>query len=261
MTTSGLSVDPDDLTKEGVEATGARVISYGAPVFPGAMFLVARLKGRYILGAPACVYFNTHTMLDILLPRIMAGERVTAAARAQAGLGRALPALRRVPLPELLFRERRIAMSRAYHRDPGRGRDGLGHRPPPFLVSALPASSCRRSRRRSRCGGMSPFRRRYMRAPTEVEGVRAELARARPGLRPIWDRRRDSRTGGRGGGLSEDHRAGRAHRRDHDEEAAKGRSRGVRRRPGWSSASVRGSGPPTRWTRSSRATGGITWEG
>ncbi len=87
VTTSGLSVDPDDLTKEGVEATGARVISYGAPVFPGAMFLVARLKGRYILGAPACVYFNTHTMLDILLPRIMAGERVTAASVRKLALG------------------------------------------------------------------------------------------------------------------------------------------------------------------------------
>jgi molybdopterin biosynthesis enzyme len=87
VTTSGLSVDPDDLTKEGVEATGAKVISYGAPVFPGAMFLVARLKGRYILGAPACVYFNTHTMLDILLPRIMAGEKVTAAAVRKLALG------------------------------------------------------------------------------------------------------------------------------------------------------------------------------
>ncbi len=79
ITTSGLSVDPDDLTKEGVEATGARIISYGAPVFPGAMFLVARLRGRYILGAPACVYFATNTMLDIVLPRIMAGMKMTAA--------------------------------------------------------------------------------------------------------------------------------------------------------------------------------------
>ena len=87
VTTSGLSVDPDDLTKEGVEATGARIVSYGAPVFPGAMFLVARLRGRYILGAPACVYFNTHTMLDILLPRIMAGEKVTAATVRRLALG------------------------------------------------------------------------------------------------------------------------------------------------------------------------------
>jgi molybdenum cofactor synthesis domain-containing protein len=78
VTTGGLSVDPDDLTKEGVEATGAKVIAYGAPVFPGAMFLIARLKGRYILGAPACVYFNTRTVLDIFVPRVMAGQRLTA---------------------------------------------------------------------------------------------------------------------------------------------------------------------------------------
>lgn len=76
MTTAGLSVDPDDLTKEGIEATGAEVLFYGTPVFPGAMFLVARLKGKYILGAPACVYYNNHTVLDILLPRILAGERM-----------------------------------------------------------------------------------------------------------------------------------------------------------------------------------------
>lgn len=79
ITTGGLSVDPDDLTREGVEATGARVISYGSPMFPGAMFLVAKLKGRYILGAPACVYFDTHTALDVLLPRVMAGKNVSAA--------------------------------------------------------------------------------------------------------------------------------------------------------------------------------------
>ncbi len=87
VTTGGLSVDPDDLTKEGIEATGARVISYGAPVFPGAMFLVARLKGTYILGAPACVYFNTHTMLDILIPRIMAGENISASTVRKMGHG------------------------------------------------------------------------------------------------------------------------------------------------------------------------------
>jgi len=87
VTTGGLSVDPDDLTKEGIEATGARVISYGAPVFPGAMFLVARLKGKYVLGAPACVYFDTHTMLDVLLPRIMAGKTISAASIRRMGLG------------------------------------------------------------------------------------------------------------------------------------------------------------------------------
>jgi len=76
ITTAGLSVDPDDVTKEGIEATGAEVLFYGTPVFPGAMFLVARFHGHYILGAPACVYYNKYTVLDIILPRILAGETI-----------------------------------------------------------------------------------------------------------------------------------------------------------------------------------------
>ena len=76
ITTAGLSVDPDDVTKEGIEATGAKIIFYGTPVFPGAMFLAARLGNAYILGAPACVYYNRYTALDIMLVRILAGEKV-----------------------------------------------------------------------------------------------------------------------------------------------------------------------------------------
>lgn len=76
ITTGGLSVDPDDVTQEGIKSTGAEVLFYGTPVFPGAMFLVARLKGKYILGAPACVYYNKYTVFDIILTRIMAGERM-----------------------------------------------------------------------------------------------------------------------------------------------------------------------------------------
>jgi molybdopterin biosynthesis enzyme len=77
ITTGGLSVDPDDVTKEGVAATGARIQGYGAPVFPGAMFLVARRKGKYILGAPACVYYSRNTILDIVLPWVLAGITIT----------------------------------------------------------------------------------------------------------------------------------------------------------------------------------------
>jgi molybdopterin biosynthesis enzyme len=77
ITTGGLSVDPDDVTKEGVAATGARIQVYGAPVFPGAMFLVARRKGKYILGVPACVYYSSNTILDIVLPWIIAGINIT----------------------------------------------------------------------------------------------------------------------------------------------------------------------------------------
>jgi molybdopterin biosynthesis enzyme len=76
ITTAGLSVDPDDVTREGIESTGAETLFYGTPVFPGAMFLVAKLRGKYILGAPACVYYNKNTVLDIILTRIIAGERM-----------------------------------------------------------------------------------------------------------------------------------------------------------------------------------------
>ena len=87
ITTGGLSVDPDDVTKEGVAATGARIQLYGAPVFPGAMFLVARRKGKYILGVPACVYYSRNTILDIILPWVLAGVRITKSAILKLGHG------------------------------------------------------------------------------------------------------------------------------------------------------------------------------
>ncbi len=73
----GLSVDPDDVTVEGVSRSGARIISYGAPVMPGAMFLFALLGDIPILGAPAAAIFNEATIIDIILPRVLAGEPVS----------------------------------------------------------------------------------------------------------------------------------------------------------------------------------------
>ncbi len=87
ITTAGLSVDPDDITRDGIEATGAKTIFYGTPVAPGAMFLLAKLNGKYILGAPACVYFNRYTALDLVLVRILAGEKVSKKDVAMLGYG------------------------------------------------------------------------------------------------------------------------------------------------------------------------------
>jgi molybdopterin biosynthesis enzyme len=72
----GLSIDPDDVTAEGVKKSGARIISYGAPVMPGAMFLFAMLGDIPVLGAPACVIYNQATIFDLILPRVLAGERI-----------------------------------------------------------------------------------------------------------------------------------------------------------------------------------------
>lgn len=77
VVTGGMSVDPDDATPGGVKQTGAEIITYGTPLFPGAMFLLAYLGDVPILGLPGCVMYNKATVFDILLPRIVAGERVT----------------------------------------------------------------------------------------------------------------------------------------------------------------------------------------
>jgi hypothetical protein len=77
LTTGGLSVDPDDVTKTGIRKTGAKIVAYGSPVLPGAMFLYALLENTTILGLPACVFYHPTTIYDLILPRVLAGEKIT----------------------------------------------------------------------------------------------------------------------------------------------------------------------------------------
>ncbi len=76
LTTGGLSVDPDDVTRLGVQQAGAKVLFYGIPILPGAMFLYAVLDGIPILGLPACVYYHPTTIFDLMLPRVLAGDEI-----------------------------------------------------------------------------------------------------------------------------------------------------------------------------------------
>jgi molybdopterin biosynthesis enzyme len=87
VATGGLSVDPDDVTRRGVRAAGAREVAYGSPVLPGAMFLYALLDAVPILGLPACVYFHAVTIFDLILPRVLAGDAVTRGEIAAMGHG------------------------------------------------------------------------------------------------------------------------------------------------------------------------------
>ncbi|MDR0874668.1 MAG: molybdopterin-binding protein [Clostridiales Family XIII bacterium] len=75
--TGGMSVDPDDRTPLAIRNTGADIVSYGAPVLPGAMFLASYLGDKVILGLPGCVMHSKVTILDLILPRVMAGMPVT----------------------------------------------------------------------------------------------------------------------------------------------------------------------------------------
>ena len=75
--TGGMSVDPDDRTPLAIKNTGAKVITYGAPVLPGAMFMLAYAEGNVpVLGLPGCVMYARRTIFDLVLPRIAAGERL-----------------------------------------------------------------------------------------------------------------------------------------------------------------------------------------
>jgi molybdopterin biosynthesis enzyme len=77
LVTGGLSVDPDDVTRAGIKKAGVKIIFYGTPVLPGAMFLYGIFEGKPILGLPACVFHHKTTLFDIIFPRILAGEMPT----------------------------------------------------------------------------------------------------------------------------------------------------------------------------------------
>lgn len=90
--TGGMSVDPDDRTPGAIAATGASVVTYGAPVLPGAMMMMAYYqregkKDAVIAGLPGCVMYAKRTIFDLLLPRIMADDRITREEIAELGIG------------------------------------------------------------------------------------------------------------------------------------------------------------------------------
>lgn len=108
ITTGGMSVDPDDVTRFAIRSLGAGDITYGSPVLPGAMFLVAYIRNENgelvlgdgkrepntvpqtlipVLGIPACGMYARTTVFDLLLPRILAGEIIGRRELAELGHG------------------------------------------------------------------------------------------------------------------------------------------------------------------------------
>ena len=75
--TGGMSVDPDDRTPAGIRRAGGEVISYGAPVLPGAMFMLSYINDIPVVGLPGCVMYSRTSIFDLIVPRLLAGERIT----------------------------------------------------------------------------------------------------------------------------------------------------------------------------------------
>ncbi|MBN2653756.1 MAG: molybdopterin-binding protein [Nitrospirae bacterium] len=81
ITTGGMSVDPDDITRFAIKNIGAKDICYGASVLPGAMFLIGYIDAASsiqipVLGIPACGMYYKTTIFDLILPRVLAGEKI-----------------------------------------------------------------------------------------------------------------------------------------------------------------------------------------
>jgi molybdenum cofactor synthesis domain-containing protein len=116
ITTGGMSVDPDDVTRFAIRNIGATDITYGASVLPGAMLLVGYIENAEwrmrngeliniqtqefhsefripnsalipVLGIPACGMYHAITALDLILPRVLAGEKIGRKELAELGHG------------------------------------------------------------------------------------------------------------------------------------------------------------------------------
>ncbi|MGL5068999.1 MAG: molybdopterin-binding protein [Sarcina sp.] len=85
--TGGMSVDPDDVTPSAIKDCGGEIVTYGSPVLPGAMLLLSYVDGIPVLGLPACVMFSKRTVFDLVLPRVLADEKLTKRDIAMLGHG------------------------------------------------------------------------------------------------------------------------------------------------------------------------------
>jgi molybdenum cofactor synthesis domain-containing protein len=86
-TTGGMSVDPDDVTPAGIKTAGGSVLTYGAPVLPGAMFLLAKINDIPIVGLPACVMYYRTSIFDLIVPRLLAQDPISKTDIARLGYG------------------------------------------------------------------------------------------------------------------------------------------------------------------------------
>ena len=77
LVAGGMSVDPDDLSRSAIVDAGAQDVVYGSPVLPGAMFLYAHFGDTPVMGLPACLLYYRATVFDLMLPRVLAGEKIT----------------------------------------------------------------------------------------------------------------------------------------------------------------------------------------
>ena len=82
-----------------IERLGGRVVRHGVPAHPGSMLWLARLGRVDVLGLPTCGAYSKATAADLILPRLLTGERVSRALVAGFGHGGVLSRSMRFRFP------------------------------------------------------------------------------------------------------------------------------------------------------------------
>ncbi len=80
-------MDERDLVPMAVVQAGGHIDWLGAPVFPGNLLLIAHCQGATVIGAPGCARSSSHNVIDLLVPRILAGETLTASSVIELACG------------------------------------------------------------------------------------------------------------------------------------------------------------------------------
>jgi hypothetical protein len=81
------ALDPLDPVFGALELVGARMERHGAPAHPGSLLWLAFWADCPVLGMPTCGMFSQATTFDLVLPRLLAGERIGNAELAGLGHG------------------------------------------------------------------------------------------------------------------------------------------------------------------------------
>jgi hypothetical protein len=87
MTGGGNTIDPLDAALLALPKIGGEIVKFGAPAHPGSMFWLAYRGETPIFNLASCSMYSKATAADLILPWIMAGERVTLDDMAGLGLG------------------------------------------------------------------------------------------------------------------------------------------------------------------------------
>lgn len=80
-------MDEEDVTPRGLRHAGAEVALHGAPVEPGNLLALAYTPEKPIMCAPGCARSPSHNVIDMVLPRLLAGERLDRKDIATLGAG------------------------------------------------------------------------------------------------------------------------------------------------------------------------------